>query len=232
MSLRAAIGAAVNAKNLTCDTEQDHEQHAHRIIALGVVGSRTLRGRLGALLLRMRYGNAQNTRSSDRPVAGLGQLRAEVAAVFAAFLSSQPEVHRQWHVRRGDPLLQRFALAVVLEWQHGRCRECGGEGTVPMDPDRDNPRGWRRYCHTCKGIGATAINHGRRAAALGVTFRVYEKYWRQRFDRAHELLADCDPDVTRYLQRFLRGRNVSAQKSVRQRTEKQAQAPSRPVKEE
>jgi hypothetical protein len=72
------------------------------------------------------------------------------------------EVNERWNVRGPSVMLSRLAAIVVVEWEHERCADCGGEATQPMAPDRANPRGWRTFCHACHGTGRRPLEHGER----------------------------------------------------------------------
>lgn len=197
--IRESMTRAVNATNLTEAPLEDQQHAVERIIALGWVAGESLQKRLGALFIRLDAGDHRR--------------RAEAVTVLAAWLSTRREVRDKWHEAPGGGMLHRFATVLLLEWERPSCAHCGGAGTVPQAPDRENPRGWRKYCDQCGGKGQRRRDQAARAAALEISFSVYEKRWAMRFEKAHGWLSwvGVERDLRR---RLSRDRVPSQQRAV------------------
>lgn len=196
--IREQIGAAVNSADLapqlaSCDVD--------RVAALGTMGfvrdAQTLvvtqidpRGRLGACLLRLKYGDQRNC---FKPAMYL----------FANHLGSLARERRRgrWklpdNLQIASMLLLRFSGGVICEWLHERCPHCWGRGRIALDPQgrrlRVVPKNMAPVrCRSCYGTGRSVIDHPGRAIVLHLPLELYRKHWQRRWELARNRLEHLD----------------------------------------
>jgi len=191
MEIREVMGIAFNARSLDIDVTEQTLRNVDRIAAFGLAGCGTLRRRLSECMWRVRWGRDHRARK-------------EAANLFAAVLLRSDLVKRRWNIRRPGEQLSRFALATMIEWEHDRCAQCGGAGSIPRSKGRD----LRVHCGLCRGTGKRRPQHGERASMLGVPMSVYEKHWQRRCDEALALLDHLEAEITGPLQARLKPRNI------------------------
>jgi len=187
VEIREVIGVAMNARNLGIDATGAGLRDVDRIAAFGLAGNGTLKTRLSESMWRVRWGRDHRARGES------GQL-------FAAVLARSDTVRRKWNIRQTDDMLRRFALAAVIEWEHDKCAQCGGAGSIPRSKGRDV----RVHCSLCRGFGRRRPAHGERARMIGIPMSAYEKHWQYRFDEALALLDQLEAEIVGPLQARLR----------------------------
>jgi hypothetical protein len=119
--VKQAMTQAIHSENLTPGADPGQQHDVERLTALGLVGTESLRARLGTLLLRLDAGD-------------LG-CRQEAIAVLSSWLAKHREVERSWHLQQASSLLRLFAAMLLTEWLYPQCAACGGAGTQPQAPD-------------------------------------------------------------------------------------------------
>lgn len=186
VTVRERVGVAVNTTNLAPDRAASTVIAALGSAAMmrsGVMGPNgpemcvnacgapmvDIRRRIAALLQRAKHGADHST---------LGQS----ALLFAHWMRKQPR-YAAWKIRGGDSLLVRFASAVVSEWMHDSCGQCGGVGRVLAGEPGRNAR--TRGCPSCHGRGRVMPRPRERMRMLGISQDAYERLWEKPFRDAH-----------------------------------------------
>lgn len=187
VDIREVMGIAINARNLGEDITGATLRPVDKIAAFGLAGCGTLKRRLSESMWRVRWGR-------DRLA------RKESGELLAALLLKSPWVRSKWNFHRPTAQISAFALAAVLEWEHDRCPQCGGAGSIPRSKGRDV----RTHCGVCNGSGRRRPNHGERASMIGVAITVYEKHWQRKFEGCLALLDQIESEIVGPLQARLK----------------------------
>ena len=191
VTVRERIGSAVNTTNLSPD-----KASSTLVAALGTaammragtmgpagpcmqvtaVGTPVLdpRRRLASLLQRAKLGH-------DRAALGPAVL------LFARWIARHNDYAHKWKLADGESMSIKFAAAVISEWMHAVCTQCGGTGReLASEPGR-NAR--TRACALCNGAGRVPPRASERAHMLNITVDTYTRHWIPRFRAAHTWLA-------------------------------------------
>jgi hypothetical protein len=187
VEIREVIGSAMNATNLGIDVTEKSLRDVDLIAAFGLAACGTLKRRLSEVLWRIRWGRDPRA-------------RREAGKLFSAALLHSSFVRRKWNIRKPSALLDRMALSAVIEWEHDKCPQCGGAGSVPRSKGRD----LRVHCGVCRGMGRRRASHTDRALMLGVSMNIYEKHWQRHYDQALALLDQIEAEIVVPLQKKLR----------------------------
>lgn len=187
VDIREVMSIAINAHNLAEDVTGATLRPVDRIAAFGLAGCGTLKRRLSESMWRLRWGRDHRARK-------------EAGELFAALLLKSPWVRTRWNFHKPTPQIAAFALASVLEWEHDRCPQCGGAGSIPRSRGRDV----RTHCAVCNGSGRRRVHHGERAAMVGVTMAIYEKHWQRKFNECVALLDQVESEIVGPLQARLK----------------------------
>ncbi len=188
VELREVIGVAIGARNLGEDVTGATLRPVDRIAAFGLAGCGTLKRGLSESMWRLRWGRDHRARK-------------ETGELFAALLLKSSFVRARWNFHRPSAQISAFALGAVIEWEHDRCPQCGGAGSIPRS---GSGRDLRVHCAVCNGTGRRRPQHGERAAMIGVTMAIYEKHWQRKFDDALALLDRIEAEIVGPLQARLK----------------------------
>jgi hypothetical protein len=187
VDIREVMGIAINARNLGEDITGATLRPVDRLAAFGLAGCTTLNRRLAEAMWRVRWGKDRRSRK-------------EAGEMFASLLLRSSLVRRKWNIWKPSEQLARFALAMVIEWEHDKCPQCGGAGSIPRSKGRDI----RLHCGVCRGGGRRRANHADRAMMMGISMGIYEKHWQRRCDEALALLDQIEAEIVGPLQARLK----------------------------
>jgi len=209
VTVRERVGVAVNASNLA------PECAASTVVAALGSAAMMRSGEIGPAGPRMQV-NAFGAPVIDprRRIAALLQ-RAKDGSdystlTFAVFLFAhwlrQRKECRGWRIRDGSAFVIRFSGAVISEWMHEHCAECGGQGRVLASEPGRNAR--TRICPNCEGHGRVLTRSRERARMLGMSVDSYRRHWEGRFKSAYSWLLDIEGSNIVALQSQLKHGNV------------------------
>ncbi|SHL04896.1 hypothetical protein [Paraburkholderia terricola] len=149
IELKEQVGVAINPRSQTADSVGDV---ALKIGALARVDE------LGALLLRMKYGDDKRRSGLHRAVLLLAKReRSSVRFRRGKYIAFKREIREAPHATPQSPMadvIERFSAAVLEAWLDDMCGACSGRGNVGGKEDVESGTA---ACGTCGATGKVAV---------------------------------------------------------------------------